>query len=80
MLNGDTTSCGCYRTELKSHNLQGQTFGHLLVLKRLEEKDKAGYFLWECQCDCGKIIKVNTHSLVSGNTKSCGHYLSLQEE
>lgn len=80
LLNGDTTSCGCYRTELKSHNLQGQTFGHLLVLKRLEEKDKAGYFLWECQCDCGKIIKVNTHSLVSGNTKSCGHYLSLQEE
>lgn len=80
LLNGDTISCGCYRTELKSHNLINQQFGHLIVLKKLNEKDKAGYFLWECQCDCGRKIKVNTHSLVSGNTKSCGHHISLQED
>jgi len=27
---------------------------------------------WECLCQCGKRVRVGTHSLTSMNTKSCG--------
>lgn len=28
--------------------------------------------VWECQCDCGKILNMRVKNLKSGNTKSCG--------
>lgn len=28
--------------------------------------------MWECQCDCGKVIVVNSQNLRTGHTKSCG--------
>lgn len=55
----------------KSLNLTGQRFGYLTAIKQLQEKQQRAY-LWECQCDCGKICKVSTSRLRSGNTKSCG--------
>ncbi len=33
--------------------------------------------LWECLCDCGKIVVTESSSLINGNTKSCG---CLQKE
>lgn len=44
-----------------------QVFGELTVRKYL------GNRVWECECSCGKMVKVNTGDLTSGNTKSCGH-------
>ena len=79
LLNGQTQSCGCYRTDLKAHDLTNQHFGELIALQRLNKKDNAGYFLWRCKCSCGNETIVNSHSLVSGNTKSCGHHTSLNE-
>mgnify|MGYP001128969241 CR=1 FL=1 len=43
----------------------------LTVIKRIgSTKDHRA--LWECQCQCGNITMVDTHSLTSGNVKSCG--------
>ncbi len=57
----------------RSKDLSGKKFGRLLVLERTDEIYKSnGNFMWKCLCDCGKIIKVQTSSLTSWNTKSCG--------
>ena len=75
---GHTKSCGCLRKE-EAHktglknliDLTGQTFGYLTVLK--DSKERRGKdVLWECQCVCGKIVKVATNDLKIGSTKSCG--------
>jgi hypothetical protein len=56
-------------------DLTGQRFNRLIVLER------EGYapngtgkkaIQWKCLCDCGNICHVMSHSLKSGNTKSCG--------
>lgn len=55
----------------KFHDLTGQKFGRLEVIKYLGI-DNGKHSLWLCQCDCGKQTKVNTCHLKSGHTKSCG--------
>lgn len=63
---GHTTSCGCSRRG----DIVGQRFGRLTVMAydRFEKRR----CLWRCYCDCGKETIVDTTSLLSGNTKSCG--------
>lgn len=51
-------------------DLIGRCFGHLTVLEQCGRKNNR--IMWRCQCDCGNTTEVNTHSLTSGNTKSCG--------
>ena len=75
LLNGDTTSCGCYQKE-RIHErcaskLIGQRFGKLVVE---EETDKRYYktIIWKCKCDCGNYIEVPTTSLTRHLTASCG--------
>lgn len=63
-------------------DLTGKRFGHLIVLVRCGSKNNRT--VWACRCDCGNIIEVDTHSLTSGNTKSCGckkygHYFTHGE-
>ena len=65
---GKVISCGCLRSE----KYKGMRFGKLTVVGQTNEKDYNGYFLWECKCDCGNIIKTRMSSLRNGNTKSCG--------
>lgn len=50
----------------------GQRFGKLVVLRDVGRK--FGGVLWECQCDCGRIVSVRASSLVCGDTKSCKTY------
>lgn len=45
-------------------------FGRLTVIKPAGIKNRRAIF--ECLCDCGKITFVQSKSLRSGNTKSCG--------
>lgn len=75
LINGNTTSCGCLRSELasqrKKKDLTGQRFGHLTVLRDTGER-KNKCIVWECRCDCGNITYVRSISLTSGNTTSCG--------
>lgn len=61
-------SCGCG----KRKNLVGQRFGRLIVLKRLGFIKKRTYY--ECQCDCGKLVKVLSSNLLKGTSTSCGCY------
>lgn len=67
LLSGDTRSCGC----LKSRNLTGERFGRLRVLGDSGDR-KNRHILWDCLCDCGNHVKLDTFSLRSGHTSSCG--------
>ena len=57
---------------MKKLDLTNQKFTRLTVIKKNEEKDKFGKYLWVCLCDCGTLKKLPTGSLASGRTKSCG--------
>lgn len=52
-------------------DLIGKKFGRLKVIKKTDMR-KGGNIVWECICECGNKTLVNTSSLNSGNTKSCG--------
>lgn len=82
---GSTTSCGCYREELKqSHfkNLTGLKFNKLTVIELGEpyikiRNKKNGWYetrrTWNCLCDCGSIKNnIQERHLKSGYIKSCG--------
>lgn len=62
--NGHTKSCGCYRPP--RINLAGQKFGRLTV------QEWAGNGKWQCLCECGNVVLVQTNNLKNGNTQSCG--------
>lgn len=47
-------------------DLTHSKFGRLFVVRY------AGGGKWECLCDCEKTVYVDSNSLTSGNTKSCG--------
>lgn len=56
----------------KAMDLTGQRFGRLVVVEQLANRTTSQKVQWRCRCDCGKEVIVITHSLTSGNTKSCG--------
>ena len=73
---GTTTSCGCYAHELSSErntmDLAGKKFGHLLALRKSEEKYKDGCWMWECECDlCGDVSLYPSTFLTGGYVKRC---------
>jgi hypothetical protein len=69
---GSTTSCGCYRKELRSLKLIGHQYGRLTVHSRASKKDSNGNYYWNCTCMCGNKCVVKGSSLIGGITKSCG--------
>lgn len=52
-------------------NLLGQRFGRLVVIEETNKR-KRRTVVWKCKCDCGQVCYVDTTSLVSGHTQSCG--------
>ncbi len=52
-------------------DLTGRKFGRLTVEKRTKDKVR-GRPRWTCACGCGSRLEVDSSSLLSGNTKSCG--------
>lgn len=81
---GKTTSCGCSNRErLKKGkaltvDLTGQRFGRLTVTRKLDLRlsgtQGARRQFWGCVCDCGTSVEIDTSSLNTGNTRSCGCY------
>lgn len=75
LTNNNTKSCGCYKKEKTSKrnkkDITNKRFGKLVAIKPLRI-DENNQVIWLCKCDCGNEINVATHSLLSGNTKSCG--------
>jgi len=53
-------------------NLAGKRYGRLLVVKRVENRNKHVY--WLCRCDCGNEVEVRCDALTRGPTVSCGCY------
>ncbi len=68
LLRGDTKSCGC----LSNRDLTGQRFGKLLILEQTKKRNRSGGIYWKCQCDCGRVVNVQSKCLIAGNTRSCG--------
>lgn len=53
------------------NDIVGKRFGMLVVTEETNKR-KNGCVVWKCKCDCGNVIEVQTGSLQSGSTKSCG--------
>lgn len=60
----------------KYQDIKGQRFGRLIAVMPTRKR-KRECVVWLCQCDCGKLTEVESHSLLKGHTKSCG---CLQKE
>ena len=52
-------------------NLEGERFGRLVVLRRLENL-RPGATRWLCKCDCGGTAITYTTNLKGGLCRSCG--------
>lgn len=52
-------------------DITGQKFGKLTAI-RYVGTDNGECAMWECQCDCGKIITARGSALRTGATQSCG--------
>ena len=72
---GNTTSCGCVRTEnvrnINFVDLTGRRFGMLEVVRK-SDRTKQGDILWECLCDCGNSVLCTTNDLNAGHKLNCG--------
>lgn len=53
-------------------DLTGKRFGHLTVIKPLDERGRNQTILWLCQCDCGNQAKFSTGDLNYGSAITCG--------
>ena len=51
-------------------DLTGQKFGKLKVIQHCYTKKRGAMF--DCMCDCGKLIMVWSYNLRNGHTTSCG--------
>lgn len=52
-------------------DIKGRRFGNLVAINRVGS-DRLGHSLWECKCDCGKIIVNLSNRLLTGNSGTCG--------
>ena len=66
---GHTTSCGCSRKGINQKDLTNLTSGEITFLFPTNERNDR-HVIWQCQCSCGKQIKMSSHEF--GHTKSCG--------
>jgi hypothetical protein len=53
-------------------DLTGEKYGRLTVLEDTGKRNKCGHVIWECLCECGNVVDVESHCLKNNNTKSCG--------
>jgi hypothetical protein len=56
-------------------DIAGLKFNRLTVIGKSNIVRSSGA-LWECRCDCGTLVLVNSLKLRGGSTKSCGCYRS----
>lgn len=58
------------KKKISKHHLIGQKFGRWTVIQQANNIDKRT--LWFCECECGVKNNIDTSSLISGNSRSCG--------
>lgn len=77
LIKGKTPKCKlCTKKERDAK--QGEKFGHLIITRLVEEHEDISKNIYECLCDCGKVVNVRWASLRDGHTKSCGHLRSMK--
>lgn len=59
------------KNAMRKKDLTGQRFGMLTVESRAEGTEEH-YAIWNCHCDCGGDIQVNTKKLMRGTIWNCG--------
>lgn len=52
-------------------DLTDTVFGLLRAVERTAQREN-GYFVWRCQCECGREILVSTKKLLRGTVSDCG--------
>ena len=52
-------------------DITGQRFGRLMAVSPTDARE-SGRVVWLCLCDCGNNHYVQSNSLLTGKTKSCG--------
>ena len=62
---------------MRKIDLTGKRFGRWVVIKE-NGRSKRGGVLWECICDCGKIVTVHGGNLKNATTRSCGCFAKEQ--
>lgn len=72
----NSKSCGCLQKEIASirntKDITGNRYGNLVAIEIQDKQKNNSCYTWKCECDCGNTAYINTGSLQSGNTKSCG--------
>jgi hypothetical protein len=76
---GHTTSCGCQQGKRPFEDLTNKKFGKLTVVN-LNGKSSNGHLMWKCICECGNSTIVDSTSLRSGHSQSCGCLKSHGEQ
>lgn len=53
-------------------DITGQTFGKLTAISSTEKRDKSGYRIWLCRCECGNTLEISYNKLRYTSVQSCG--------
>lgn len=64
-----------YGKQRKTEDLTGKRYGKIIVLKRIENRrspNGKAIVMWECKCDCGKILSAPSSGLKNFDYQSCG--------
>lgn len=68
-----TRSCGCLPTAKDAPTKYiGKKYNMLTGLQRTDEKDPNNGWIWEWECECGKIVEIAVKHVTSEKVKSCG--------
>lgn len=59
-------------TALHENNIDSQIFNYLTLIRKTDEKNKNGCYLWEFKCVCGRFIKKPLSDVKSCKLQSCG--------
>ena len=74
---GDTKSCGCMVHEPQAYeDFTGRRFGSLSVIRHLGKVGK--FHSWECECDCGQTVVLNSNQIRRRKVLGCHSCLSKQ--
>ena len=69
--NLNINSCSYCKEEKVWNDLSYQKFGLLTAISPTDKRQNS-HIVWKCECECGNFCEVNSNSLKSGNTTSCG--------
>lgn len=57
---------------IKENEFLGKKYNKLTIKNKTDLRDTQGLIIYDCQCECGNLIKISASLVVRGKTKSCG--------